>query len=232
MYLSFIRAVRYIFCKTHLLEQLDKSAKSSPRLLWMRSLFSIYDLKDLVSLDVAWWTFDAMDLVESALSTRNDPIVFEWGSGASTSWLSKRSKKVIAIEHDEIWAQKMSDLNLHNVDLRYIPATRISEDGVQIKSQKKGNEGLDFFDYVNDIEKHDSKFDLIVIDGRAREACLENAITHLKPNGFIVFDNVERKRYRQAISRLQSEFEIIWTRGLTPALPYSTKTAVLFKLEP
>jgi predicted O-methyltransferase YrrM len=85
--------------------------------------------------------------------------------------------------------------------------------------------------YVNGIYYEFVKFDLIVIDGRAREACLEKAVKHLKENGVIVFDNVERKRYREAIAKVQGDFKITWTLSLTPALPYPTKTAVLVKLE-
>ena len=48
-------------------------------------------------------------------------------------------------------------------------------------------------------------------------------------------DNVDRARYRTAIAELAdrltdrrgSRVEVTWTRGLTPSLPYPTRTALL-----
>ena len=70
-------------------------------------------------------------------------------------------------------------------------------------------------------------FDVIVIDGRAREACLAKAVDRLRPDGLIVFDNVDRQRYVDAIDTLGPRVEVVMTRGLTPALPYPTRTALL-----
>ena len=67
-------------------------------------------------------------------------------------------------------------------------------------SAKEGHKGLDFAAYVHAIDDAGGPFDLIVIDGRAREACLRAAIPHLADNGLIVFDNTRRKRYREAIA--------------------------------
>lgn len=45
-----------------------------------------------------------------------------------------------------------------------------------IGSAKEGQQGLDFSGYVESIGTLDGVFDLIVIDGRAREACLSQAL--------------------------------------------------------
>ena len=71
-----------------------------------------------------------------------------------------------------------------------------------IGSAKPGHAGLDFSTYVAAIDGVDGAFDVIVIDGRAREACLQRAVTRLAPDGLIVFDNVDRQRYRDAIGTL------------------------------
>ena len=68
-------------------------------------------------------------------------------------------------------------------------------------------------------------FDLIVVDGRAREAAMRAAIPHLAPDGLIVFDNSHRKRYQEAIAESGLSEQVF--RGLTPSLPYPDRTSLL-----
>lgn len=94
-------------------------------------------------------------------------------------------------------------------------------------SRKRGYEGLDFTAYCAAIDDVPGVFDLVVIDGRAREACLGAAVARLAPGGLIVFDNVDRRRYVEAIDALGDRVRVTMTRGLTPALPYPTRTALI-----
>jgi len=68
-----------------------------------------------------------------------------------------------------------------------------------------------------------------VIDGRAREKCFERALKYLSDGGIIVFDNVERVRYLSVLDGLESTYEVQITQGLTPCLPYSSRTALIRK---
>jgi predicted O-methyltransferase YrrM len=94
-------------------------------------------------------------------------------------------------------------------------------------SDKPGFEGLDFTDYVRAVDDEDGEFDLVVVDGRARNACFDAALPRVSPGGLVVFDNVDRERYREAIARHDGAVTVTWTRGLTPCLPYPTRTAVV-----
>ncbi len=85
--------------------------------------------------------------------------------------------------------------------------------------------GLDFSDYVGQIGTVGGEFDLIVIDGRAREACLAAALGHLAPDGVIVFDNTFRRRYRAAVEA--APVTETRYRGLTPTLPYPDATSLI-----
>ena len=69
-------------------------------------------------------------------------------------------------------------------------------------------------------------FDVIVIDGRAREACLAVAAPDW-PDGLIVFDNSHRARYQRAITA--SGLRERRLPGLTPTLPYPDQTSLLFR---
>jgi predicted O-methyltransferase YrrM len=210
---------------------LDKWAKKSKFGLWVRSLLSIYDLSDLVALDLPWWTFESKEIIERFLQTRSNPRVFEFGSGASTFWLARRAAEVISIEHDPIWAQKVNEMLPPNAKVILVPPETISPEATPILSRKKGFEDLDFTKYVTSIDKERALFDVIVIDGRAREQCFARALNFLSDGGVIVFDNVDRARYRKALEKYKFTVEVQVTQGLTPALPYSNRTALIRKFE-
>jgi hypothetical protein len=101
--------------------------------------------------------------------------------------------------------------------------------GSQVKgnigSDKRGFGGQFFDDYVAAIGDTSGYFDLIVIDGRAREACLTAAISRLAPGGFILLDDFKRKRYRDAASA--SGLSVDAKDGLAVCLPLPDSTALL-----
>jgi hypothetical protein len=226
-YVAGTRRLRTALVALGLLRQLDGWATRSRTGLWVRSLLSIYDLEDLLAYDVPWWTFKASDQVGAFLTGQPDARVFEWGSGASTAWLSRRAGSVTSVEHDHLWAEIVRRVLPNNAAVHVVPPLPArGEPGEQL-SEKPGFHGLDFGAYVAALDETEGCFDLIVVDGRARSACFRHAITRLAPNGVLVFDNVDRKRYRDAIASSPIPVDVQWTRGLTPALPYPTRTAVV-----
>ena len=222
-YIRVVRAVRVVLRVTGLLGLLDRLAGRSRTVLWVRSWLSVYDLEDLLAFDVPWWTFEAADRVEAFLAERPGCRAFEWGSGASTVWLGRRCETVISVEHDPAWADRMRAALPGNARLRLVEPVA----GVAVPSAKPGFAGLDFSDYVAEIDGVAGPLALIVIDGRAREACLDRAVERLATGGLIVLDNVDRARYREAIARFGQRLDVQWTRGRTPALPYPTRTALI-----
>jgi protein-L-isoaspartate O-methyltransferase len=95
--------------------------------------------------------------------------VLEFGSGASTVWLSARAARVVSYEHDAQWhartAAALAALGRENVDLR-------------LRSTRN--------DYIAVEEK---PFDLVLVDGHWRNACAEVAVRLVRPGGFIYLDN-------------------------------------------
>ncbi len=208
---------------------LERRAPRSRAATWLLSLFAIHDVDGLQRLDVPWWTFDSADRVAAWLRDHPGARVFEWGSGASTLWLAARSGSVHSVEHHAGWAGVLAPRLPGNVELRVVEA--VTTASPVVPSAKPGHGGLDFADYVAAIDDVPGEFDVVVIDGRAREACLARAVPRLAPGGIIVFDNVDRQRYVTAIeSTVRTEgdrLSVTMTRGLTPALPYPTRTALL-----
>lgn len=134
-----------------------------------------------------WWSPLAAEMLEEwvCFGGRKVERAFEWGSGGSTHWLLDISDKVVTVEHDAKWADKIESMNDPRVTLLF-------------RSLGSGYEGaIDTFE--------DASFDLISIDGRRRVACFRHALPKLKPGGILVFDDVQRGRYAQAMVRIERE---------------------------
>ena len=194
--------------------------------IWLVSLLGVYDVRALTALDVPWWTFAAADEVERFLAARPAARVFEWGAGASSVWLASRAGSVTSVEHDAAWADEIEPLLPGNVTLRRVPAPAAAGPDA-VRSSRRGERHRDFRAYVAAIDDEDGAFDLVVVDGRAREACLARAVRRVAPGGLVVLDNVDRARYRRAMAEHAGDLRVRVTRGLTPALPYPTRTALL-----
>ena len=89
--------------------------------------------------------------------------VFEYGSGYSTLWWSNKGADVYGVEHDEEWFKKTPDKKF------------------VFETEPTG--------YGNSILQHTQGFDIIVIDGAWRSACIEPALTKLDEHGMIILDN-------------------------------------------
>jgi len=225
LYIKLVRAIGSLLRAVGVMGFLERRAPQSRVATWARSLFAVYDVDQLAQLDVPWWTFDSADEVDAFLAARPGANVFEWGSGASTLWLASRAGSVTSVEHHAGWAQSLTPRLPANVTLTVVEPTASA--APVVGSQKPGHDGLDFAEYVAAIDSVEGQFDVIVIDGRAREACLVRAVDRLAPDGIIVFDNVDRQRYVDAIDAQGARLTVDMTRGLTPALPYPTRTAIL-----
>lgn len=226
---GYVGAMRLLKGAAAPLGALDRpaSARRNRYRHWLQSLLAIYDIDALIRLDVPWWTYDSIDLVEDFLKGRTAPRMFEYGSGASTVWLAKRAHEVISVDHDAGWIEfsrpRLAELGNARVEL--VPADPQPVSDPLYHSGKSGYRGQSFKAYADAIDRWPGRFDLIVVDGRARAACLAKAVERLADGGMIVFDNSHRSRYRKAIAA--SGLEAVVTRGLVPSLPLPDETTLL-----
>ena len=226
-----MRFIRHCLRSTGALALLERHADIRA-LLYIRSLMSIYDPVDMAALDLPWWVFAATERTGQFLAERK-AVAFEYGAGASTMWLARRCHEVHSVEHDALFFSTLKPLltTYQNVRL-HLCEPRHGRPGAEIvaPSHRRGFESLDFADYVQSISKPKMKFDLIVIDGRARSSCLITALDYLKPQGLILFDNSNRIEYRytlDAVCQTNRQIRRIRIRGLAPALPYPSETTLL-----
>lgn len=193
---------------------------------WLYSLGSVHDSLAIAAMDVPWWSYAAIDAVSGWLTSHAGPVrVYEYGSGASTFWLARRAAEVHSVEHHRGFGEVMAPqlARLDNVTFRIVEPTPAERP--RTGSAKEGYRGQDFSDYVASIDATPGEFDLVVIDGRAREACLSEALPRLATDGLIVFDNSRRRRYREAIAASRVTEKRYF--GLTPTLPYPDQTSLL-----
>lgn len=227
-YVSAMRMVRTWGQRSGWLDYLERRQERLP-FLFLRSLLAINDIEDMIRLDIPWWCFSAISHVETFLGNHAGAArAFEYGPGASTVWLARRCGSVVFIEHDESWWNSFEPLvsDLKNVTGRLVQPRLLSPGEQSVYgSARAGWRQYDFKAYVRAIDEAQAPFDLIVIDGRARAACLAAAAWRLKPDGLIVFDNSNRRRYRAALA--SCGFPKRRYRGLTPAAPYPTETTLL-----
>ncbi len=127
--------------------------------------------------------FNSWDEVNFLLEAlRPDQTVLEWGSGGSTIEIARRVEHVYSYEHDARWFVRVKEEialeNLSNVTQCFIPKN---------KEELPGHDGTleDYRHYVHAPLNLNMRFDVVLIDGRARVECAKVAAGLLKPDGII-----------------------------------------------
>lgn len=126
--------------------------------------------------DWPWLTPQAVRFLDLWLKPTD--VVFEWGSGRSTLWIARRVRRIASVEHDPAWfgrvRSKASRQNLDNIELKLYP------DGQDSPGEAR---------YVSAIHEVSDNFDLVVVDGLARDQCALAAIPKLNAGGLLLIDN-------------------------------------------
>jgi hypothetical protein len=141
-----------------------------------------------------WWNLRAIAFLAEHLPAQAR--VFEWGSGGSTVWLCGRGARVISIESDTSWAQRVRD-RCPSAEIRLIPGAL---SGRRRSEPQLADGGRHFFDeYVEAIDAYnDCTFDVIIIDGVCRSDCAMQAAPKLKRDGLAIIDDSNRKFLKPA----------------------------------
>ncbi len=208
-------------------------------ILWIRkavtSLFYFRGYRKLYP-DRPWYMPKAHRFLENKLTGIHR--VFEYGSGDSSIWFAERVKEYIAVEHDQKWhtkvTAKLKDGNLTNARIHLIPADSNSEnfnwqkDWPYFNILKHRPDGFEYRPYMAAIDKYpDNYFDCIIIDGRARVACLLHARSKLSENGLIIFDDSARYYYQEAFTLMADWYQISFRFGLGQTTFFARKKELL-----
>ena len=150
---------------------------------------------------VPWFTYPAIEYLNQFNLAGLK--VFEYGCGQSTRYWARRGCQVWSVDHDEAW-------------YRTVSADMGTECALYL--------GSDEDSYVGAIAKAGEKFDIVLIDGVLRERCVDPAVAHLAPGGFIILDNADRDLSAGRLLRQRGFFEVDFS-GFGPINDYAWTTA-------
>jgi len=118
--------------------------------------------------------------------------IFEWGAGGSTIWFGKKKVgRVVSVDHDEKWYQDVKKEAV-GLDVQVLLRKPTPEPGLRHSTTMPN---MDFWRYINALSDQNEDFDLIMVDGRARNLCFQRAVYHVRNSGYIILHDSERKVY-------------------------------------
>jgi predicted O-methyltransferase YrrM len=143
-----------------------------------------------------WMPYEAIFFLESIL--KPDFRILEFGSGGSTIFLLKRATHVTTIEHECKWLEKTkSFVNKNKLQSKwnYYIVNYFENEETNISDH-----------YLKPLEQLSQyNYDLIIVDGRYRVNCIKHTFNLVKPGGYLLLDNSERKDYNSGISFLDEK---------------------------
>lgn len=158
---------------------------------------------------IPWVTYSFIDFIKDRLSSSHS--VFEFGSGNSTLFYAKYSGKVVSVEHDKEWYQK-------------IVSSKPANSEMILETLEPNGE------YCRKPLRLEQKFDIIIVDGRDRVNCCKQSIEALSESGVVVLDDSERQEYTEAIAFFISNgYKHLPFSGISPGLFYKKSTSVFYR---
>ncbi len=173
---------------------------------WFKS-FRTGKSVDLAGKPVPWFTYGVNELLEQRLT--KEMAVFEYGAGMGTLWWADRVKSITSVEHNRVWYDEISGKMPQNVNLIF---------------RELGD------DYINACSLSDQKYDIIIIDGRDRNACAAAAVKNLSESGVLIFDDTNRSKYAAGIELLkQNGFRQLPFAGFSPIEFLECETSIFYR---
>ena len=155
-----------------------------------------------------WITYPAIDFIKQFDFEHSR--IFEWGSGNSTMWWSKRCKEIVSVESNANWYNLMKDKLPGNV--KYLTCS------------------IDLKEEMNLFLDSEGMYDVIVVDhnGTFRRECCRIAPQKLNEGGLILLDNSDQCLFATEELR-KSGFQQIDFAGIAPSCSYAQTTSIFFK---
>lgn len=199
------------------------AAQSAIRALgWNRSVEEDAPV-DATGGPIPWMTYPCVHFLAQRL--RPEVRLFEFGGGGSTRWFAARCAKVTTLEHDPAWVARLRPSLPENVTLHCEPV----ED-----ARPYGELAFGAVDesspYVDFIARAGGPWEVIVIDGILRNACIRAALAHLTPQGVLVVDNSDYPEIRPGLELLRGAgFRQVPFQGLAPVQSALSETSVFYR---
>lgn len=218
-----------------------KKIPSIARLARQQKLYSYYlKNKDVFQNRVPWITFSALEFLEKYL--KSDMKVFEFGGGGSTLFFAGKVAELVTVEHDPEWfaalADKLSDqekVKWKGYLIQPEPSAAVGLDPSDPNHYASEDENFlksSFQKYSSAIDQfQDNYFDIVVVDGRSRPACMMHSLKKVKVGGLLLLDNADRPYYLKNVHRLLTDFKLVCEDfGPVPYFDFFSQTNIYQKI--
>ena len=157
-----------------------------------------------------WMRYREIDVIREVISNLRPMSCLEWGAGRSTLYfpaMLQAGASWITTEHDAEWAREIRDSqSAPNVQVYDVPPNRFPWTD---EDQDGGRQDLS--DYV-EFPRRFGPYDFILVDGRARVPCIEEAFDLLKPHGVVLLHDANRRYYHRAFGPYANQFRLLGPR--------------------
>ena len=156
-----------------------------------------------------WMNYHVIQFLEQRLT--KDLSLFEYGSGNSTLFYAALVKMVVSLEEDEEWYNYIKQNMPQNVTLLHFDAL-----GDSVYSESAGRQG--------------NSFDVIVVDGSDRIACVKTAPAALTDAGVVILDDTHYAPFEEATDFLaRAGFRKFDFEGLKPNSIRAYRTTIYYR---
>jgi predicted O-methyltransferase YrrM len=172
-----------------------------------------------LELEIPWFSYSAIRFLDQFV--KPGMLVYEYGSGGSTLYFSKFCARVVSIEDNWKWYERVTGVlrerGILNVDVRFTPTDLSSVALFQASG------------YPDSLPKELA--DIVVVDGselddvQVRPSCFAVAETRIKSGGVVIVD--DSWRYLQ-LRRHNHAKRVQTCQSVGPARPGVTSTDLFF----
>lgn len=155
--------------------------------------------------NIPWYTYPAIEYLNNIDFSQK--VIFEYGSGNSSTYWASRAKAVYSVEDNKSWYEKIKTSLVKNQTIYLCE-----------------NES----DYLQAINKVPSKIDVVIIDGVYREECAKLIKGRLSDLAIVILDNSDW--YKEASRYFREELDLIEIdfHGFGPINNYTWTTSIFF----
>ena len=149
---------------------------------------------------IPWWRPPSIDWLERKI----EPgwTVLEYGCGGSTIWLARLGCKVVSLELDAEWKNRVQRrLELEGLALQ----STVRYFGPQNTDEQRWET---YADYA--LMAADETYNLVIVDGRNRARCLANVQRKVKVGGYVLLDNSDRVEYIEGVRLYDDWAALSW----------------------
>jgi predicted O-methyltransferase YrrM len=152
--------------------------------------------EEITFYHLPWLTDTANSFLANLLWTGHHLKILEFGMGSSTLFFSRAEavQHLVSVEHDYNYAFK----TIKEQQKAFIPTIKYDVHIIPTP-------------YHSICDKYDDDyFDIVLVDGRNRVKCIQQAIPKIKPGGILILDNSERDYYQPGILLLKTWVQTVF----------------------